>query len=228
MMSPSDRDRIATAVAQAEASTSGELVCVLARSVSSYREVPLAWAAIASLVVAPLLVSFGVRPTALLEFANGGWTVGHTSALETTLSMAFAAYAALQAVVFVAVGLVVLIPPVRRALTPGPLKRARVHRAAMTHFASIGLRAEDAPTGIVIFASEDDRRVEVVAGEAIHRKCGEAAWRAAVQAVQDGMKRGEDGAGFVRAVEICGAALAEHFPPNGEKANRLSDRPVEI
>lgn len=228
MLTQKDRETIAAAVAEAEARTTGELVCVLARSVSSYRETPLAWATIASLVVTPILVSFGLSPTFLQELAGGGWTVGQASALESNLRMAFASYAALQAVVFVVVGLIVLIPPVRRLLTPGPLKRHRVHQAALTHFAAIGLTAEDAPTGVVIFASEDDRRVEVVAGKAIHEKCGEQAWREAVKAVQDGMHSGDDGGGFVRAVRICGEVLAQHFPAEGPTPNRLSNRPVEI
>lgn len=228
MLSPSDREQIAEAVAKAEARTSGELVCVLARSVSNYREVPLAWAALAALVVTPLAVAFGVRPSALLNLADRGWTVGHAAALDATLGSAFAAYAAVQALAFVVVGLIVLIPPVRRLLTPGALKRHRVHRAAFTHFAAIGLTAEDAPTGIVIFACEQDRRVEVVAGEAIHKKCGEEAWREAVRSVQAGMKSGAEAGGFVKAIEICGDALARHFPVTAENPNRLPDRPVEI
>jgi putative membrane protein len=228
MLSPTDREKVAAAVAAAEAKTSGEIVCVLARSVSKYREVPLAWAAVAALVATPLVVSFAVRPTALLDLDGGGWMIGQASAVGDALHTAIAAYAALQAVVFLVVGLIVLIPPVRRALTPGVLKRHRVHRAAFTHFAAVGLRAEDAPTGIVIFACEEDRRVEIVAGEAIHKRCGEAVWKEAVKAVQDGMKSGDEGGGFVRAVEICGGALAQHFPATGASANRMPDRPVEI
>jgi putative membrane protein len=228
MLNQQDREAIAAAVAEAEVRTSGELVCVLARSVSRYREVPLVWAAIASLVVTPLLVGLGLRPTLLQELAGGGWMAAQSSALDANLRMALASYAALQAVVFIAVGLIVLIPQVRRLLTPSALKRHRVHQAALTHFAAIGLTAADAPTGIVIFASEDDRRVEVIAGEAIHQKCGEPAWREAVKAVQDGMRSGDSAGGFVRAVRLCGDALARHFPAEGERKNRLSDRPVEI
>ena len=39
--------RIADAITEAENKTSGEIFCVLAHEVSRYREVPLAWAAIA-------------------------------------------------------------------------------------------------------------------------------------------------------------------------------------
>jgi putative membrane protein len=228
MLTQKDRDAIAAAVAEVEAGTSGELVCVLARRVSSYREGPLIWAAVASLVVTPLLVSLGLKPTLLQELMGGGWMAAQSASLDANLRTALASYAALQAVVFIVVGLIALIPQIRRLLTPGALKRHRVHRAALTHFAAVGLTAEDAPTGIVIFASEEDRRVEVIAGQAIHEKCGEAAWREAVKAVQQGMRSGDEGGGFVRAVRLCGEALAKHFPAQGERKNRLSDRPVEI
>ena len=42
------------------------------------------------------------------------------------------------------------------------------------------------------------------------------------------MKRGRPADGFVRAVELCGDALAEHFPSQGPRANALSDRLREI
>jgi putative membrane protein len=228
MLNDKDRETIAAAVAQAEARTSGELVCVLARKVSAYREVPLVWAALASLVVTPILVALGLKPTLLHDLFGGGWMAAQSTALDANLRAALASYAALQAVVFIVVGLIVLIPPVRRLLTPGALKRHRVHQAALTHFAAIGLTAEDAPTGIVIFASEEDRRVEVVAGKAIHERCGQDAWREAVRAVQQGMRSDDHAGGFVRAVGICGDALAQHFPVGAQNPNRLSDRPVEI
>jgi putative membrane protein len=228
MLTETDRETIAQAVAEAEAKTSGELVCVLARRVSAYREVPMVWAALASLVATPILVSLGLKPTLLQDLAGGGWMAAQTASLDANLRMALASYAALQAVVFILVGLIVLIPPVRRLLTPGPLKRHRVHQAALTHFAAVGLTAADAPTGVVIFASEEDRRVEVVAGQAIHEKCGEQAWREAVKAVQQGMRSGQEASGFVRAAQICGDALARYFPAEGERRNRLSDKPVEL
>ena len=80
----------------------------------------------------------------------------------------------------------------------------------------------------MIFAAQHDRRVELLADDAIHEAVGETAWRSAVAAVQDGMRRGQAADGFVRAVEICGEALATHFPSTGPHANTLSDRLREI
>ena len=56
MISQADRERIADAICAAEAKTSGEIFCVIARHASDYRLVPLAWAAAVALAVpAPLI-----------------------------------------------------------------------------------------------------------------------------------------------------------------------------
>jgi putative membrane protein len=117
---------------------------------------------------------------------------------------------------------------VRRVLTPASLKKSRVHKAAWAQFSATGLQTTDGHTGVVIFASLDDRIVEILADEGIHAKVGATVWDAAVKAVQDGMKARSPAKGFVTAVEICGAALAEHFPATGPHGNDLSDRLLEL
>ena len=51
MLTAKDQARIAEAVGDAEAGTSGEIVCVLASEVSHYPEVALGWAAITALAL---------------------------------------------------------------------------------------------------------------------------------------------------------------------------------
>ncbi len=46
-------------------------------------------------------------------------------------------------------------------------------------------------------------------------------------AVTDGMKAGRAGDGFVKAIGICGDALARHFPPDGVVRNRLPNTILE-
>jgi putative membrane protein len=225
-LTDADRDRIADAVAAAERRTSGEIVCVVARRVSTYPEVPLAWAAAVALIAPPIAVALGARPLALSS-TFGDWIVGHVAALDSVVAAAIAAYALVQAALFLAAWLVFSIPSVRRVLTPGFVKAGRVRQAALAQYVATGLPAREDATGVVIFASLDDHRVEVIAEPAIDAKCGKGAWDKAVHAVVEGMRRGEPGAGFVHAVEICGDALAEHFPDDGGE-NRMPDRPVEI
>jgi putative membrane protein len=225
MLSEADHLRIAEAVAAAEARTEGEIVCILAREVSTYREVPLGWAAAAALLLPPLLLLAGLRPEALLPWARD-WTAAAGPGLSPTRLIE--AYGLLQVVLFALTAALVSAPPVRRVLTPPGLKRRRVHRAALQQFLGTGLHVSEGRTGVVIFASEHDRRVELLADDAIHTAVGDTVWTAAVAAVQDGMRRRAPADGFVRAVELCGQALAEHFPSQGPHPNALSDRLREI
>jgi putative membrane protein len=224
LLTPSDHERIAQAVAQAEAKTTGEIVCIITREVSEYRETPLAFAVAAALILPAVAVLLGFDPGAVL--AQAEWTAGGAAArsvLET-----IAVYAGVQGVVFLAVLLVVMIPVVRRLLTPGSLKAHRVHKAAMTQFLATGIATGGGRTGVVIFASLLDRKVEVLADKAIHDAVGDAVWDKTVAAVLDGMKRRDPGAGFMAAVGICGEALAAHFPATGERVNALADGPIEL
>ncbi len=223
LLTPTDHQRIAEAVGAAEARTTGEIVCIITREVSEYRETPLAWAAAAALLLPPIAVLMGFDPTLLIP--AGAWAgQGAAHPLIETIAL----YAAVQGAVFAGVLLFVLIPVVRRALTPGSLKAHRVHKAAMTQFLATGIASETQRTGVVIFASMADRKVEVLADKGIHDAVGEAVWAQTVEAVQAGMRRGEPGAGFVSAVEICGAALAQHFPSTGPRTNALADGPIEL
>jgi len=227
MLNDADRQRIAETVAKAEAATTGEIVCVLAREVSNYREVPLGWAAAAALIIPPAAVWLGFSPWLLLP-EGGGWSVGHVSAQTWVIPSVVTAYSLLQAAIFVLVAFLVWIPQVRRLLTPGTLKRHRVHKAALEQFLATGLHTTGGRTGVVIFASEHDRKVEILADDLIHEKVGKDVWDAATQAVVESVRRGRAADGFVRAVEICGEALARHFPATGGRKNELPDLPIEL
>ena len=225
MLSEADHARIASAVSAAEAGTTGEIVCILAREVSTYREVPLAWAAAAALLLPPVALLGGLKPEALTPWARD-WSIGAGAALSPARLLE--AYGLLQVALFAIVAGLVSIPLVRRLLTPASLKRRRVHRAALQQFLATGLHVSEGRTGVVIFAAQEDRRVELLADDAIHAAVGDTVWNASVAAVQDGMKRGRPADGFVRAVELCGEALASHFPSQGPHANAMSDRLREI
>jgi len=54
MISDADRMRIADAIRAAEARTTGEIFCVLARNAGTYRLMPVAWAAALALVAAKM------------------------------------------------------------------------------------------------------------------------------------------------------------------------------
>jgi putative membrane protein len=148
-------------------------------------------------------------------------------ALQGELGLTIGLYAAAQIVLFLVVLAIVHVPAVRRRLTPASLKRHRVAGAAQHHFTALSGRAVS-ETGVLIFVALDDRQVRILADAGIHQKCGETPWAKAAEAIGQAMKAGDDPtAGIVQAVEICGAALAEHYPGAGPADPAFSPRPVE-
>ncbi len=220
MLTAQDRARITAALAAAEEGSSGDIFCVLAGEVSSYREVPIAWGAIAALLIPPAVMAASLRP--LTELINGGgWETGSAG---HEIGLALTAYMSAQVCLFGLVALVTSLPAVRRRVTPRFLKRHRVKKAAFHHFAAAHAHARDSETGVLIFVALVERQVEILADGAIHAKVGDAVWKDAAAAVQAGMKEPDPTAGIEKAIAICGAALKQYFPAAGPRAG--VDRPV--
>jgi putative membrane protein len=228
MLSGIDKEKIAAAVAKAEQGTAGEIVVALAGEVSTYHETPLVWAAAVALALPPLALALGSK---FLPFVIGGfaWTAVQAGAMENEIPLVLTVYAVVQAALFIVVFLISSVPAVRRRLTPGVLRRHKVERAAHHQFAALAARAHGSETGVLIFIALIDRKVQVLADAAIHRRCGDAVWVAAAQAVQRAMKAGDDPtAGIIEAVEICGADLRAHFPATGPRPEGFSTEPMEV
>lgn len=221
-----DHARVAQAIARAEANTSGEIFCVVARRVSSYRDVSLGWAAAAALLAPLALIPFGFNSD-WLDF-GGGWQAAHDPGRAADIGRALSAYALVQAIVFLAVFFISLIPPVRRRLTPAALRRTRVRRAALQQFLAHGLHVTEARTGVLIFAALADHQVEVVADEAIHACVSPEVWADAVTALTGSLRRRQPVEGFEKAIDLCGRVLAERFPPRPADVNEIPDRLVVI
>jgi putative membrane protein len=220
MLNQTDKDRISAAITEAESKTSGEIFCVLAHDVAHYREVPLVWGVVAAMIGPPLLVLTGLHRLALASIFSS-WTDDSARAMEGLILRVLMSYGLLQAGLFLVVVLIVSLPPVRNMMTPGFLRRHHVRQAARHHFAAAGLHLSDSEPHVLIFASLADRRVELVAHDAIHKAVGEGPWSAAVAAVVGGIKQGKPGDGFVKGIAICGDALALHFPSDGPAKNKL-------
>ena len=226
MLTETDRKRIADAITQAESKTSGEIFCVLAHQVSRYREVPLAWATIAAFLLPPLAVLGGLHRLAMADIFTS-WTDESVSAVEDLILRALSTYSLLQAGLFLIVALIVSLPWVRQVMTPRFFKRHRVRQMARHHFVAAGAKLSHAQPHILIYASLWDRQVELVAHAAIHKAVGDGPWNAAVAAVTEGMKTKKPADGFIRAIEICGEALAAHFPSDGHAKNLLPNEILE-
>jgi putative membrane protein len=222
MLTEQDRVRIETAVKTAEASTRGEIFCVVAHESSDYREAPIAWAALAALAAPAILLLAGIHVT-VPDIFGLDWSAAQIGAVaEAAAREAVAGAILLQGVLFLVVAVVVSIPPIRRFMTPKSLKRERVRRRAHEQFLSKNLQATRERTGVLIYVSVQERLAELIADEGVAAKVDPKVWNQAMALLVGGIKRDQPAEGFEAAIRVCGEILATHFPANGR------DNPDEL
>jgi len=198
-MSAADRERIAAAIRAVEEKTSGEIVCVLAKTSSDATAMPVLLAAVAALVLPWLLVAF----TAL--------------SVQRIL--------ALQVITFLLAVFVLCLPQVRVALMPRAARRHMAHRVAMEQFAARGIARKKDRCGVLIFVSLAERYARIIADDGIAARVPQSAWQSAVDALIAHIKSGDIASGFVAAIDLCGKELATHFPRDeNATGHELPDR----
>jgi putative membrane protein len=197
-LSQEDHAAVSAAIRAAETRTSGQIVCVLARSSSDYAFVPILWASALALAA----------PWPMIYFT--AWSVQQIYSI--------------QLLVFIAAGLIVSWTPLRLTLVPRAIRRGRAHRAALEQFVLRHVAHTKNRCGVLIFVSLAERYARIIADEGIAAKVQNAEWQGAVDALIVHMRDGRIAPGLLAAVERCGAVLAAHAPPDGspdELPNRL-------
>ena len=221
-ISADDREKIAAAIAAAEANTSGEIVAVATPISDAYHDVALHWALVPLFAV---LAWAAWRPTALDWWYNalfGGWHPDPTQSELLTLLMVFAALK------FTVALLILKWMPLRLFLTPSATKHRRVRRRAIAIFQAAAAGRTTGRTGILIYLSLAERRAEIIADEAILKLTDDHIWGEAMQALIEHVREGRVGDGICAAVERVGAVLSEHFPRSAQDCNEIPDKLIEL
>ncbi len=217
MIDDAGHQRIVEAIDRIDQQSDGEIYCLIAAEASDYREVALAWAALAALLLPVAGVMLGISPD---MFLNGGWSVqGSSPDLFHLLSL----YALAQAIVFAVVALIASMPKLRLMLTPRFLKRSYVRKAARQHFVSTGIHLKKSQPHVLIFVSLGERQVEIMADDVIHAVTGSSVWEKARDVIIAGMTGADPAELLVRAVEIVGEPLIAHFPATPEHPDINAD-----
>lgn len=197
-ISIADRNRITAAIRGAESRTSGEIVCVLSHGSSGATALPFLAAAIVALALPWILVASTGMP------------------VERILL--------LQILAFIVVTAALLPTRMRVALIPRAAQRAMAHRAAAEQFVIRGIARKKDRTGILIFVSLAERYARIIADDGIAAHVAQEEWQGAIDALVAHMRDGRIADGFITAIEVCGNALAKHFPHSGTGRDELPDR----
>ncbi len=210
-----ERTRIEQSVAEAEKSTSGEIVPVVATASGDYdraEDIFGLWLAFASLVVGWWLL--------LPSGGPGEWSEG---ALRVSWVELLAGIVLAVAFFILGAGLAGRVGVLRRLFIPRGQMSREVERAAGRAFFEHGLRGTRQTTGIMIYLSLYERMVRVTGDRAISEKLTDDAWQAVRDLIISGIRRGKAADGVVAGIRRCGEILAEHFPIEPGDVNELSN-----
>jgi putative membrane protein len=198
LLSEADGKKVADAVARAEKSTAGELVVVCARRSDDYG---------ATRGVLSLLLALGAT-----QEAHYLWP-----------EQPFVYLLLLLAFVCVCLYWLFGVGPVLRSVVPSSRRSARVMERALQAFAEEGVCNTRDRSGVLIFLSEAERRVVILADTGIDERVEKDEWENDVNSLLTAIKRGETRQGLVAAVERIGGILAEVFPARPDDENELSN-----
>jgi putative membrane protein len=208
ILSEADHARISAAIREAEAKTTGEIVCVLAGSSDDYFY-PAAFVLSLGAMIASLLAGLWIDQT---------W---HTLQFWQFVATEIVAIGGLLLVIW-------LWPGLRIHFVPRRLRYQRAHRAAVAQFLATNVHATKWRTGVLVLVSMAEHYAEIVADAGINARVPQERWNEIVAHLVGHAAKGEIVAGFEHAVAEAGALLAREFPRGQADPNELADRLVEL
>ncbi len=192
LFTEADLARVRDAVAAAERRTAGEIVPYVVRQSGRYDVAVWRGAAVGAMLAGALVLGVGaVYDGWGLSWLYSAWTIEAAMLGGGTLG-ALAVW---------------LVPALRRALAGAALVEETVHRRAAEAFVDEEVFGTRDRTGILLFVSLFEHRIEVVGDTGIDAKVEPGEWTEIVDLIRADVQRGHLADGLVSAVERCGDLL---------------------
>lgn len=189
-----DLERVRLAVTEAERQTSGEIVPYVVPQSDTY-DVAV-WRGAAGAALLALAVAFIVMQLHDgwgMAWLYAGWGPTVLALVAGTLGAVLAAY----------------VPALKRWLTGSDRLDQTVHRRAMQAFVEEEVFKTRDRTGILLFVSLLEHRIEVLGDEGINRYVQPDQWADVVLRIRQGIREGKPTEGLVEAIDLCGCLLDE-------------------
>jgi putative membrane protein len=203
MINEHEKQQISEAIKEVERECSAEIVTVISARSDDYLFIPLLWAALGALAVPAVAMAFG-------------------SALPLTQLYG------LQLLVFLVLVLIGRIGPVTPALIPPSVKRARAANAARKHFLALQVHNTKKRAAVMLFVSEAERYVEIMADVDVAKKIPDNEWEGIVHHFIARVKAGETARGYLEAIGRSGVLLTPHFPHDPEETDELPNHLIVL
>ncbi len=200
-LTQADRDRVATAVLEAEQLTTGEIVPMIVAQSDDYPGARWRLAIVTALLCGFITYFFlgDLNPVWILWAQIPGLYIGY--------------------------GLGNFKPLLRLFLENSKVEQ-EVHQRALEAFFSLDLHATQDRTGILIMASLLEHRVEILADTGINEKVSKATWNEILNSLVARIKADDLTEGFCIAVHECGEVLEKDFPGAHNNPNEVCNKIV--
>lgn len=115
------------------------------------------------------------------------------------------------------------LPFIDRLVVPKAVMARKVNERAQRHFLESGVYNTKDRTGILIFVSGLEHRVELMADKGISDKISQQKWNHLLDQIVVGIKEGKMVQNLCDSIRECGKLLAEHYPIQPDDINELKD-----
>jgi len=192
LLTESELEKVSAAIHEVEQKTDAELVTVLAARADNYSYIPTMWAAMLALL-SPSLVT-------VLPF----WVEMNDIML-------------IQLGVFIVLAILLRWEPILVRIIPNQVKTWRASNLARRQFLENNLHHTQAEVGVLIFVSEIEHYVEIIADRGVSSHITDDEWAEIVAAMTDQVAAGNTLEGFLSCVDACGVLLEKHLPATSAK-----------
>ncbi len=212
-LSPEELLEIKNAVQTAEGTTAGEIATAFIKESDDYAVYELLFALFCGFLYLMGIMFF-------------------ESSIEQTIKAMFWDYSIRHLLVFYSFSpfLVIAIfyflanfPIIDRLIVPKSVMKRKVNQRATRHFLESGVYNTKNRTGILIFISQLEHRVELLADKGIAQNIPQEKWDSLVNHIIAGIKAKRLVPHLKEAISQCGQLLAVHYPIQTDDVNELKD-----
>ncbi len=208
-----DLDKIKKTVNKAESKTSGEIATAFIKESYDYAIYELTFAVLCGFIYFFIMMFFAGNIENTIR--NMFWEYSSNYLL---IFYGFSTFLVISIFYFLA-----NLSFIDRLIIPKKVMKHKVNERAVRYFMESGVYDTQDRTGILIFISFLERRVELLADKGISEKIPEEKWNKIVAHIIKGVKENSLVKNLTESISECGELLAEHFPIEPDDKNELKD-----
>jgi len=212
-LSKDDMKKIGSAVKKAESKTSGEIATAMIKESYNYAIYELIFAVIIGFLYFVIIMFFTGSIEQWLQEKFWDYSVNY-------LIMFYGFSTFIVITLFYFIG---NISSIDRLIVPKKIRQQKIQERSIRYFMESGVYNTKDRTGILIFISIMEHRVELLADSGINEKIPKEKWQNIVDNILAGIKQKQIAKHLIESIDECGNLLAEHFPIKDDDKNELTD-----